>query len=181
MTIIEFPKVKVEIPELPNYGYHNPRFFDLIFGEERSLLGGALALTLAAGVQNAKKLIGATLDEYILAAIEFRSREIESIEHLEWQALNVLVEKLASNGWVYGVIPRESPFRGKYIFQTPGEMREYVQGTSKNYDRYCLKTNKKALEVLFFVPSRAFTQQIWGFDYTLDCLGKREQFKSTQS
>ena len=177
MTIIEFPKVKVDIPEIPNYGYHNPQFFDIVFSEERALLSGALALTLAAGLQNAKKLLGATIDEYILAAVQFRSPELGQLEGLEWQALQVFVQQFASREWVYGIIPRGSLFRGKYVLQTPQEIVDYFQADGRKYDKYNLKKNQ-AVNTLFFVPSRRFTQHIFGFDYAINGLEKRAEFKA---
>ncbi len=175
MAIIEFPKVTVDIKQS---GYDNPRYFEIVLGSgEHSVLTKAVALALVRGVENTRKFVGATIDEYLLGA-EDHAPDIVQFKHLEWEGLTVFIQKLATRGWVYGVTEKKSRLQGsKYILQTPQEMINHLRGNNPNYNRYTILTNKNAVQSLFFVPSQKFTQEVWGFTYVINDLEQMVEFK----
>lgn len=177
MAIVEFPNVKVDIKQK---GYDNPLYLDIVLSQEKSLLEKAMAFALVCGVENSKKFVGATFDEYILGA-ENHAPKIALIKNLEWEGLDVLIQQFAAPGWVYGVGGKGNRLEAQnYILKTKQEIIQYIRESHANYNQYTIQISRKALNSLFFIPSPKFTQGIWGFTYTIDDLGKMVDFKLSQ-
>ena len=164
MIVKEFPDIKVD---LKYYGSKNP-FYVGALGVPVAGPSVLLAHALAAGIEHSHKFLGATIDVYANGARQV-SEEGKRVSDEEF--LTNLVGEFAKHDWIYGVVLDEAQANhAERILRTREEMYTFLRGKLPGYDQ-------KLVARTVFVPTERYTQQVWGFGYNPESLGKMVDFK----
>jgi len=152
MAIKEFPDIQVELKYV---GSKSP-FYVGALGVPVVGPSVPLAYSLAVGIENTQKFLGATIDVYADGARQ-ASQEKRQVSNDEF--LRILVGEFAGNGWVYGIVLDETqPNTIERLLKNKEEMQDFLQDDSFGFDP------QKVVRTVF-VPTERYTNHTWGFDY----------------